>query len=340
MSIKTRFDGASYSGSSARRLLANLAVICSSILLGACGSSTTPLGSTTTSAQLTGSTGAAANTAASNEVNKAGNSLTSGTNNSAATNTNGNAATNAVVTPSFTKDPLSAFKRLVADIAMLNEFDLFFNEPPNLVVPTVSAGQDFRYINCAPTPKLCNGTVSLTRTFTTAGTFAEITAGTAHAFSFQNYQYFGFIQHEALTGTAYLTFPEGFSVTNGTYQGKASLYVRLKAPGPVIEWDGSVIASNFKNEGSPTHRLTGNVEVSPSSQPSWALNIASWQTYGVALEGSQLTITESGQSAEIAVESATSDGSIIRMSYNVNGQPTMVRIKQTNVAGVLSYELL
>jgi hypothetical protein len=339
MSIKTRFDGASYSGSSARRLLANLAVICSSILLSACGSSTTPLGSTTTSASATGSTGAAANTAASNEVNKAGNSSTSSTNGSAATNANGNPATNAVVTPSFVTDPLTAFKRLVADIAMLNEFDVFFNEPPNLAAPTVTTGQDFRYINCASTPRLCAGTVSLTRTYANAGTFADVTAGTAHAFSFQNYQYFGFLQHDAFTGTAYLTFPEGFTVANGIYQGKASLYIRLKAPGPVIEWDGSVTASNFKNEGSPTHRLTGNVEVSPSSKPTWALNIASWRTFGVTLEGSQLTITESGQSAEVVVESATSDESIIRMSYNVNGQPTTVRIKQTNVAGVLSYVL-
>jgi hypothetical protein len=339
MSTETSFDGASHSSSSARRLLASIALISSSILFGACGSSTTPLGSTTSVAPLTGSTGAAANAAASNEVNKAGNSSSSGTNSSAATNANGNPATNVVVTPSFVTDPLTAFKRLVADIAMLNEFDVLFNEPPNLAAPTVTTGQDFRYINCASTPNLCIGTVSLTRTFTTAGTFAEITAGTAHAFSFQNYQYFGFIQHEALTGTAYLTFPEGFTVTNGTYQGKASLYVRLKAPGPVIEWDGSVIASSFKNEGSPTHRLSGNIEVSPSSQPTWALNIASWQTYGVALEGSQLTIIESGKSAEVVVESATSDESIIRMSYNVNGQPTMVRIKQTNVAGVLSYVL-
>jgi hypothetical protein len=304
------------------KLLVWIALSSSSILLNACGSSTTPIGST--------------NTAAPSVGNSSGNS---GANNGAKSGLTTNATTNSVVTPSFVTDPLTAFKRLVADLAMLNEFDMFFQEPPNVVTPTVSTGQDFRYINCTPTPKLCAGTASLTRTYTTAGTFSNIPAGTAHAFIYQSYQYLGFIQHEAITGTAYLTFPEGFTATNSVYQGKASLYIRLKAPGPVIEWDGTVVASNFNNEGSPTHRLSGNVEVSPSTQPSWALNIASWQTYGVVVQGSQLTLTESGQSAEVIVEYATADEAIIKMSYTANGQATFVRIKQNMVAGVLTYTL-
>jgi hypothetical protein len=376
MSIPAKFGGAMYAHSTIRRLMVCIAMMSLTIFFSACGSGSTVLGGATATTPATASTsstgvtstGATAsgttstNNATSGEVNKAGGSTNitgttttgtttipvtgtttgtgtgTGTGNSTGTTTTTSSSSS--VTPSFATDPLTAFKRLVNDIAMLNEFDMFFFEPVDGVAPTTSTGQDFRYINCAPTPRVCNGTVSLTRTYNTPGTFTDISAGTSHAFSYQSYLSHQFIQHGVLTGTAYLTFPDGFTISNGTYRGKTSLYIRLKAPGPVIEWEGSVTASNFKNESSPTHNLSGNLEVSPNGQPTWALNISLWRTYGVVLEGSQLTLTESGQSAEIIVESASSDESIIRMSYSLSGQASTVRIKQSNMAGVLSYTLL
>jgi hypothetical protein len=347
MGTQTQFDGATHLNLTTCRLLSSIALLISSILFGGCGSSTTPLGNTSTAAPLTVSTGVAINSAASNEVNKAGNGsngdgtgAVTGTTTGTGTNTpSASSTTSAVVTPSFAKDPLAAFKRLFADIAMLNEFELLFHPPPNFVTPTVLTGQDFRYINCDISREPCRGTISLTRSYATAGTFAEITAGTDHAFSYQNYEHAALYSHKASTGTAYLAFPEGFTVLNNIYNGKASLNIKLKAPGPVIDWNGRLSAANLKLEGGPAPLLTGTVEVLPNAQPTWVFNITHWRTYGVVQQGSQLTITENGQSADIAVESATDFESNIRMTYNVNGQPTMVRIKQTSVGGVLSYAL-
>jgi hypothetical protein len=318
------------------RLLGAAAVI----LLQACGS-----GSSVLSGAPASSVPNATDTT-SVEGGKAGTSTAQVIGTETGANNNTGASTSNV-TPSFVTDPAGAVQRVHLTTTLLQGFQKFFANPFGSAAPTASQDGDFRYLSCSGL-RGCGGSVSLTRTFKTLGTDDSITPGTAYAWYFQNYTTNGTwaIPTIDLNGTAYLAFAEGFSIGAATsdgvpYQGKATLYIKTKPPETVIDFEGAINAINLITEGYSSLKSVGKLEITPNNQPAWTLDFDNWRAVrGSGIEDSKLTITESGQTAELKVELARGSETIYSMTYQLNGQSTTVRIRKSWDTGVEKFERL
>jgi hypothetical protein len=311
-------------------------------LLQACGSGSTvlsgaPVAATsiaalTTSNQTPNGAGASTQTSAAGTGTSSGDTVKSGT----TTNTNNSSNT---VTPSYASDPEAALQRIHSTINLLRGFEKFLGDPFGSQLPTANKDGDFRYFDCSG-QRYCAGTVSQTRTFKTLGTNSAITPGTAYAWYFQNYNTNGAmaIPTIALNGTAYLAFPEGFTVGTANYQGKATLYIKTKPPEEVIDFEGSISATNLSSQSSVPFNTVGRLEITPNNQPTWTIDFDNWRTYqGPGIEGSKLKITESGQTTELAVELAGDTETIYALTYSLNGQVATSRIRKTWDGGAVKF---
>jgi hypothetical protein len=280
------------------------------------------------------------------EGGKAGTSTAQVTGTGTGANINSSTSTSNVI-PSFVTDPAGAVQRVNLTTTLLQGFQKFFANLFGSATPTTSKDGDFRYLDCNGL-RICSGSVSLTRTFKTLGTDNSITPGTAYAWYFQNYSSngAGAIPTIDLNGTAYLAFPEGFNIGASTsegvpYQGKATLYIKTRPPQTVIDFEGSINAINLITEGYSSLKSVGKLEITPNNQPTWMIEFDNWRAFrGPGTEGSKLTITESGQTAQLTVELAGGLETIYSMTYELKGQLTTIRIRKSWDTGIETFERL
>ena len=321
-----------------------LGVVLALFLIQACGSGSTILsGAPVTSAS---NASVSTNSPASNGTGTSSQTGTSGTGTSAGTGTgtgtDPKTSTNNV-TPSYASDPEAALQRIHSTVTLLRGFEKFFGDPFGTQVPTVNKDGDFRYFDCTGL-RYCAGSVSQTRTFKTLGSDGTITPGTAYAWYFQNYNTNGAMAIPTITlnGTAYLAFPEGFTVElqnyQRVYQGKATLYIKTKPPEDVIDFEGSINASNLSSQSSAPFNTVGRLEITPNNQPTWTIDFDNWRTYqGAGIEGSKLKVSESGQNAELSVELAGDSETIYALTYQLNNQVVTSRIRKTWEGGTVKF---
>lgn len=303
--------------------------------------STTGTGTPTTTTTTT-TTGTSTPTTGTGTSSSSGGGPTPSTPTTTGTGT-GTTPTTPVVTPSYVSDPVAAVQRIHSTTNLLWGFEKFFADPFGSQVPTVNKDGDFQYFDCTG-QRFCAGSVSLTRTFTTAGTTSVITAGTAYAWYFQNYNRNGAMAIPTITlnGTAYLAFPEGFTAEivnfQKVYNGKATLYIKTTPPQDVIDFEGSIKATNLSSEGIAPYTTVGKLEITPNNLPTWTIDFNNWRSYqGSGIEASKLSITESGQTAELSIELASFTETIYVLTYRLNDKTETVRIRKTWVSGGLQF---